>query len=344
MRRDPDRALRGRRAGGPLGPAQPGDHDGRRELARGRLQRAGGDSKPGGPRRRRRERSGGPGDVTKRSSELTITLEGVDVEFGSGFPGAHLALRGVDLTLEVAGCLAVIGPTGAGKTTLLEVAAGLLAPTRGDVRLSMGDSVSDSPLRSSAGLVYQFPELQFFEDTVYEDVAFGPRRMGLDESEVSARVADALERSGLSPDAFEGRDLTTLSAGEKRRAAIAGILALERPFLLLDEPTAGLDPATRECVVDLLLSESEARGVALVSHDLELVDRVATRTVVMNEGSIAVDDETSRVLSDVAGLEALGLAPPVEYALLSLVRERAPAEARRVRRALFDARVADANT
>jgi energy-coupling factor transport system ATP-binding protein len=269
---------------------------------------------------------------------VTIELERVDVEFGAGLPGARLALKGLDISFRSDECVAIVGPTGAGKTTLLEVASGLLAPTRGRARADGGDR----PLRSVAGLVYQFPELQFFEDTVFDDVAFGPRRLGLSTDAVRERVQGALLRSGLDPGAFAERDLATLSAGEKRRAAIAGILALERPFLLLDEPTAGLDPGTREGIVELLVAERSARGIVLVSHDLDLVDRVAERTVVMNAGVVVSDGRTRDVLSDVERLESMGLAPPVGYVLISRLQQLAPAEAAAVRNVLFEGRLADA--
>jgi len=273
---------------------------------------------------------------------VTIVLERVDVEFGSGLPGARLALKGLDISLRSDECVAVVGPTGAGKTTLLEVASGLLAPTRGRAWADGRGDGGDQPLRSVAGLVYQFPELQFFEDTVFDDVAFGPRRLGLSTDAVRERVQSALLRSGLEPGAFAGRNLATLSAGEKRRAAIAGILALERPFLLLDEPTAGLDPATREGILELLVAERSERGIVLVSHDLDLVDRVAERTVVMNAGVVVSDGRTRDVLSDVERLEGMGLAPPVGYVLISRLQRLAPTEAAAVRNVLFEGRLADA--
>lgn len=268
---------------------------------------------------------------------MRIVLQSVSVEFGSGLPGAHMALSGVRLTVGTDERVAVIGPTGAGKTTLLEVMAGLLEP--GDGRAFLEDE--SRPLRSAVGLVYQFPELQFFEETVYDDVAFGPRRMGMAASEVDGRVLGALRRVGLSPEAFAERSPLTLSAGEKRRAAIAGILALDRPFLLLDEPTAGLDPRSRDGIIGLLLGESRERGVLLVSHDLDLVDRVADRTVVLSAGVVVMDGDTRSVLSDVGRLEELGLAPPARHALLSRLATLAPEEVRRVASVLFPGPLAE---
>jgi len=282
--------------------------------------------------------------VTRKASGreqgmISIVLEDVVVEFGAGLPGAHRALDSVSLAVAGDECVALVGPTGAGKTTLLEVAAGLMEPDSGRVGVFDGDGASLGGARQAAGLVYQFPELQFFEETVFDDVAFGPRRTGLDEESVAGRVRDALSRSGLRPETFAGRSVAALSAGEKRRAAIAGILALERPFLLLDEPTAGLDPVTREGIIELLRAEAARRGVLLVSHDLELVGAVASRMVVLRGGSVVLDGATGDVLSQVERLESMGLAPPAEYVLLSLVRERAPSELDAVRRAIFDGRL-----
>lgn len=264
---------------------------------------------------------------------MRIVLESAVVVFGAGLPDGRRALAGVDLSMSDDEFLAVIGPTGAGKTSLLEVAAGLLSLSSG--RAFLDEAGSRRSLRSGVGLVYQFPELQFFEETVYDDVAFGPRRLGLTEEKVDERVRRALSGAGLSPEAFSARAPISLSAGEKRRAAIAGILALERPFLLLDEPTAGLDPASREGIIGLLSGEGRVRGVVVVSHDLDLVDRVATRTVVMNEGAVVADGPTRDVLSRVSDLERMGLAPPARHVLLERIRSRAPRKAARVEQILF---------
>ncbi len=270
---------------------------------------------------------------------MRIRLESVSVEFGSGLPGAHLALADVSLSVGTDECVAVVGPTGAGKTTLLEVAAGLLAPSSG--RAALEGSQGHKLLRSAAGLVYQFPELQFFEETVYDDVAFGPKRMGLVGDELDGCVTGALRRAGLDPAAFSDRSPVTLSAGEKRRAAIAGILALDRPFLLLDEPTAGLDPSARDGIISLLAGEADERGIVLVTHDLDMVDRIAGRTVVMHAGRKEIDGRTRSVLSDVERLERLGLTPPARHVLVAALQKRAPEEARRVSDILFRGPLAD---
>jgi energy-coupling factor transporter ATP-binding protein EcfA2 len=226
-------------------------------------------------------------------------------------------------------CVAIIGPTGSGKTTLLEVMAGLTKPSSGSAYI--GHPGAAPGLRNAVGLAYQFPESQFFEETVFEDVAFGPARQGLSEPDVRQRVSEALSRAGLSADEFGERSPLSLSAGEKRRAAIAGILALSRPFLLLDEPTAGLDPSTADRVSDLVRNEvGSGSGVAFVTHDLEFVEAVALRTVVLGGGLILADRETPDVLSDTVLLEELGLEPPPRYALVDRLRRLRHPEAERI--------------
>ena len=250
---------------------------------------------------------------------MRIALRDVTVRYDSGLPSATMALSGVSLVVEQGECVAVIGPTGSGKTTLLEIMAGLALPTTGVAVIEpAGDARS---LRDTVGLAYQFPESQFFEETVFADVAFGPARQGLAESEIRIRVEEALSRVGLPADRFGGRMPLSLSAGEKRRAAIAGILALSRPFLLLDEPTAGLDPSTAERIGDLVRNEVRTeRGVVVVTHDLEFVEAVAARTVVVGGGALQADRTTAGALSDAVLLEGLGLEPPPRYALMDRLK------------------------
>lgn len=264
---------------------------------------------------------------------MRIELAGVTVKYDEGLPTATTALGGVDLTLTEGECVGVIGPTGSGKTTLLEVAAGLTGPTDGTARVR---AEGEEPrLRDVVGLAYQFPELQFFEETVFDDVAFGPRRQGMGEQQVRERVRDALERSRLDLSDFGGRAPLSLSAGEKRRTAIAGILALGRPFLLLDEPTAGLDPPTADGIADLIMGEVERGcGVVVVSHDLEFVERVAPRTVLMGDGAVLADAPAGDVFSDGHSLERLGLEPPPRYVLIDRLARLSPETARGVAGAL----------
>jgi energy-coupling factor transport system ATP-binding protein len=266
---------------------------------------------------------------------VRLCLDDVTVSYDRGLPTATRALEGVSLVLGEGECVGLVGPTGSGKTTLLEVAAGLTGPTSGTAGVG---AANGERLRDVVGLAYQFPESQFFEETVFDDVAFGPRRQGLDERLVDERVRSALARSRLDPAEFGDRAPLSLSAGEKRRAAIAGILALERPFLLLDEPTAGLDPPTADGIAELILGEVEGgRGVVVVSHDLEFVERVASRVVLVADGRILADGPADDVLADGAMLERLGLEPPPRRAFIEKLGRRCPDEAGRAADLIYDA-------
>jgi energy-coupling factor transporter ATP-binding protein EcfA2 len=270
---------------------------------------------------------------------VRIVLASVSVVYDAGMPASRRALADASLAIGPRERVALVGPTGAGKTTLLEVAAGLTRPTSGSARLEGGDP--GRGLRAAVGLVYQFPESQFFEETVRDDVAFGPRRARLPEDEVEARVERALERAGLPAREFATRAPSTLSEGEKRRAAIAGILALERPFLLLDEPTAGLDPAARERVMGLITDRGAAETVVVVTHDLDLADRVAERTIVMADGAILRDGTTREIMSDVTFLRSLGLDAPMGYLLVDRLRALDPEAAAAVAGALHAGELAE---
>jgi len=270
---------------------------------------------------------------------MRIVLRDVTLRYDAGLPSATTALSGVGLTVEQGECVAVIGPTGSGKTTLLEVMAGLATPSSGEVTIEPTGAACG--LRDAVGLAYQFPESQFFEETVFADVGFGPARQGLAEPDIRERVEDALSRAGLPADEFGGRAPLSLSAGEKRRAAIAGILALSRPFLLLDEPTAGLDPSTAERIADLVRNEVRAgTGVVVVTHDLEFVEAVVSRTVVVGGGAVLADRTTTDALADGALLEGLGLEPPPRYALMDHLRRLPHPELDRIGSILGGARSA----
>lgn len=265
---------------------------------------------------------------------MRIELERATVVYRNEGGKASPALAPATLSVEVGECVAVVGPTGSGKTTLLDVMAGLRTPTTGVARVEPGGGGANH--RRRVGLVAQFPEDQFFEETLFDEVAFGLRRQDVPDDAVRERVEAALRRAALDADEFLGREPSTLSAGEARRAAIASILVLGRPFLLLDEPTAGLDPGTRSRVVELMRSErDEGTGVVFVTHDLDLASELARRVVVMSRGRIVHDGEASDVLAGVDGLVELGLEPPMEYALVAALEKSGSAAAGPVRRALL---------
>lgn len=270
---------------------------------------------------------------------MRVVLRDVAVEYDAGLPTSTSALAGVSLSAGPGECVAVIGPTGSGKTTLLEVMAGLTKPSSGSAVIE--PEGLGSGLRQAVGLAYQFPESQFFEETVFADVAFGPARQGLSEPDVRQRVEEALSRAGLPAGEFGDRAPLSLSAGEKRRAAIAGILALSRPFLLLDEPTAGLDPVTAARISDLVRSEVDAgSGVVVVTHDLGFVDEVASRTLVLGGGTVLADRGTGDALADADLLAELGLEPPPRYALVDRLRRLEVPETERIAGILMGGRAA----
>lgn len=228
---------------------------------------------------------------------MRIELRDVRYVYAAGTPFEVAALRGVSLAVEPGEVLAVVGGTGSGKSTLARHLNRLLEPTSGKVIVDGKDARTHqrSELRSRVGLVFQSPEDALFAPTVYEDVAFAPRRMGLGEKEVEERVRDAVERLGVAR--LAERSPFSLSGGEKRRAAIAGVLAMRPEVLVLDEPTAGLDPATRGELLDVVRNIRDDRGgtVVFVSHDLDEVAEVADRVCVLEQGEVQASGTAAEV-------------------------------------------------
>ena len=218
---------------------------------------------------------------------MRLDLEEVSHVYASGTPLEVEALKGVSVAVEPGEVLGIVGGTGSGKSTLVQHMNLLLTPTGGEVLVDGTDarSLKPSELRRRVGLVFQFPEAALFAETVEEDVAFAPRRMGLGKEEVRGRVRGSLEALGAGH--LVGRSPFALSGGEKRRVAIAGVLAMGPEVLVLDEPTAGLDPATREDLLGLVRGLKEAgTSVVLVSHDLEEVAEVADRVCALEGGRV----------------------------------------------------------
>ena len=247
--------------------------------------------------------------------------------YSAGTPFEHQALRDVSFSVVKGEFIGIIGHTGSGKSTLMQHLNGLLKPTSGDILLEgksiWADKQSTRQARFRVGLVFQYPEYQLFEETVYRDIAFGPKNMGLSEEEIDRRVRSAAADVGLTDDLL-AKSPFDLSGGEKRRAAIAGVLAMEPEVLVLDEPTAGLDPRGREQILSMIQDYRARCGktVLLVSHSMEDIARLADRVLVMRHGEVAMLDTVERVFARADELEAMGLTVPAVTKILLLLRQK----------------------
>lgn len=227
-------------------------------------------------------------------------------------PDSIWALSDVSFAVKSGEFLGIAGHTGSGKSTLVQHMNGILKPTRGRVMvrgLDMADKRSEAELRGTVGVVFQYPEHQLFAETVYKDVAFGPRNLGLSDDEVDERIHRALERVGLDFDAVSQKSPFELSGGQQRRVAFAGILAMEPSVLVLDEPAAGLDPAGRRSFLQLIarLHKQEGLTVVMVSHNMDDLAAMCDRVLVMNEGCLQSVGAPSQVFLNVEGLRSIGL-------------------------------------
>ena len=235
--------------------------------------------------------------------------------YSAGTPFEHTALDQVDFQAYPGECLGIIGHTGSGKSTLIQHLNGLLKPTSGQVLFQGTDIWSDSKItrqtRFRVGLVFQYPEYQLFEETVYKDISFGPQNMGLDQKEVDRRVRAAAYFVGLRDDQLE-KSPFELSGGQKRRVAIAGVIAMEPQVLILDEPTAGLDPEGVESILGNIRDYHRAHNatVILVSHSMEEMARTVDRLVVVNDGKLPFQGTPREVFQHGDELERMGLGVP----------------------------------
>ncbi len=226
------------------------------------------------------------------------------------------ALDEINLTIHENEFIGLVGHTGSGKSTLVQLMNGLIRPTIGQVIVDGIDltksKVSLKEIRQKIGLVFQYPEHQLFEETVYNDIAFGPRNLGLDEEEVTSRVKEALDLVGMDYLEFKDRSPFNLSGGQQRKVAIAGVLAMEPRVLILDEPSAGLDPQGREQLIELLqhLYRTYKMTIILISHRMEEIARLSSRVLVMSSGKLVLDGTPEEVYSQVKELRKLALDLP----------------------------------
>lgn len=247
---------------------------------------------------------------------MIIKLENLSHIYNSNTPFEQKALDNVNLTIDEGEFIGLIGHTGSGKSTLVQHLNGLMKPTSGKIIVDGVDTSTDGSnlleVRQKVGLVFQYPEYQLFEETVYKDIAFGPKNLGLDDEEVHNRVQKAMESVGLSFDKIKDRSPFELSGGQKRRVAIAGVLAMNPKVLVLDEPSAGLDPRGRDEVLGRIkrLYEEENITIVLVSHSMEDVARLVNRIVVMHRGKVAMEGNAKDIFKEQEKLEKLGLGIP----------------------------------
>ena len=247
---------------------------------------------------------------------MIIQLKNVSYVYNPGTPFEKSALEDISLDIAEGDFIGLIGHTGSGKSTLVQHLNGLIKPTSGEIIVD-GQSLSDKEtkmkkIRQKVGLVFQYPEHQLFEETIYKDIAFGPKNLGLSEEEIDSRVRRAMELVGLDFEELKERSPFELSGGQKRRVAIAGVIAMKPKVLILDEPTAGLDPQGRDDILDEIrkLYEKENITIILVSHSMEDIARLVNRTIVMHKGRIAMDGTTREVFSRSEELEKMGLGIP----------------------------------
>ncbi|WP_312369309.1 energy-coupling factor transporter ATPase [Lachnoclostridium sp.] len=261
---------------------------------------------------------------------MALLLDNVSYVYGGGTAYEKQALKNINLEIPDGQFIGLIGHTGSGKSTLIQHLNGLMKPSNGTVYFNGADIGAENfhkkELRSKVGLVFQYPEHQLFETTVLKDVQFGPKNLDLPQLEVDLRAYDALKMVGITDDLYDASPFE-LSGGQKRRVAIAGVLAMKPEVLILDEPTAGLDPMGRDEILDQIEKIHKERKITviLVSHSMEDVAKYVDRIIVMNKGEIAYDGTPKTVFSHYKELEKIGLAAPsVTYVMHDLNQMRIP--------------------
>ena len=255
-----------------------------------------------------------------------LKAENIKLVYGAGTSFKKTALSDVSFEIESGEFVGVIGHTGSGKSTLVQLLNGLLKPTEGKIYLN-GKDIWEEPkkirqVRFKVGMVFQYPEYQLFEETVYKDISYGPKNMGLSDEDIDKKVRAAAEFVGLKNELL-AKSPFDLSGGEKRRAAIAGVIAMDPDVLILDEPTAGLDPLGRDALLSQIKSYHEVRKntVILVSHSMEDIARISDRILVMDHGRKMMLDSAENVFSKGRELEKMGLRVPQVTKIMMMLRE-----------------------
>ena len=255
---------------------------------------------------------------------MSIKIENLTYIYMPKTPFEKKAIDDVSIEIKQGEFVALIGHTGSGKSTLIQHINGLLKPTSGTILVDDIDitkkKVKLTSIRKKVGLVFQYPEYQLFEETIEKDIAFGPRNLGLDNDEINRRVQRAMKIVGLDYEEYKDKSPFEISGGQKRRVAIAGVVAMEPRVLILDEPTAGLDPKGRDDILNKIVELYKANNmtIILVSHSMEDVAKVAKRILVMDKGKCILDGTPEKIFREIDTLESVGLAvPQVTY----LIRE-----------------------
>lgn len=262
------------------------------------------------------------------SIDMSIKVEHLTHIYNKGLTYETKALDDVSFEIEEGAFAGIIGHTGSGKSTLIQHFNGILKPESGKIWVNGTDitekGIKMTEIRKRVGLVFQYPEYQLFEETVAKDIAFGPMKMGLTEEEIDRRVRDAMELVSLEYDVYAGRSPFELSGGQKRRVAIAGVLAMKPSVLILDEPTAGLDPQAHREILDMLekLHELDGCTVILVSHNMEDMAEIADRIIVMERGKVVLQGTPREVYGQRELLENIGLETPAAMRFTKLLEER----------------------
>ncbi|MDD7719142.1 MAG: energy-coupling factor transporter ATPase [Eubacteriaceae bacterium] len=259
---------------------------------------------------------------------MSIQVRNLTHIYSQGMPDEQVALDNISFDINDGEIVGVIGHTGSGKSTMLQHLNGLLKPSSGSIVVGGVDitakGVAMRDIRKRVGLVFQYPEYQLFEETVEKDVAFGPKNLGLDDEEIAMRVKDAITQVGLNYEKIKDRSPFELSGGQKRRVAIAGVIAMKPEVLILDEPTAGLDPGAHKEILKLIEKVHEESGniIIFVSHNMADVAKLSDKVLVMSDGNLVLSGTPKEVFSQHDKLKSIGLAVPPVTALMQELHHR----------------------
>lgn len=258
---------------------------------------------------------------------MSIKINNIYHTYQTGTPYESNALSDVEVEIQAGEFIGLIGHTGSGKSTLVQHLNGLLKPTKGNVTvddLDTSDKKQLKLIRQKVGLVFQYPEHQLFEETIFADIAFGPKNLGLDEKEINIRVKEAMKLVGFDYEKYKDKSPFMLSGGQKRKVAIAGVLAMKPKYLVLDEPTAGLDPKGREEILAEIKNLHERLGITviLVSHSMDDVARFAQRILVMHRSKLVFNDNPENIFQHSDELEKIGLGVPSVVKLMQTLKDK----------------------